>query len=325
MTIHPAIEAAEGIAECLLFPTAMEVDASERVPRSRLEMLADAGLFGLAGPGGTDLPTLCAVVERLASGCLSTAFVWIQHNTPVRELTGSANAALRAEWLPKLCSGAQLAGIALGGLQAGSAGLTAKPTEAGWLISGRAPYVTGWGLIDVLLAASMTPDGRVLRSLIDAEESATVIASPLRLIATNASATVSLEFDRHFVPAERVTSLEPYSAPAAYDGGGRPNGSLALGVARRCLQLIGPTPLDAELDARRRHLDDASDEDMAEARAATAAFAVKAATTLIVSQGSHSIHVNNHAQRLYREAAFLLVFGTRPAIRSLLLRRFGAS
>ena len=63
---------------------------------------------------------------------------------------------------------------------------------------------------------------------------------------------------------------------------------------------------------------------MAEARAAAAELAVRSAAALIAGQGSRSILIEEHAQRLYREAAFLLVFGSRAAIRSSLLRRLGA-
>ncbi|GEM_PF-6081155 len=38
-----------------------------------------------------------------------------------------------------------------------------------------------------------------------------------------------------------------------------------------------------------------------------------------------SVTVEAHPQRLTREALFLLVFGSRPGIKSALLRRFGAS
>jgi hypothetical protein len=34
--------------------------------------------------------------------------------------------------------------------------------------------------------------------------------------------------------------------------------------------------------------------------------------------------VDQHAQRLAREAVFLLVFGSRPGIKNALLQRFGA-
>jgi hypothetical protein len=40
--------------------------------------------------------------------------------------------------------------------------------------------------------------------------------------------------------------------------------------------------------------------------------------------GSQSVTVDQHVQRLAREALFLLVFGSRPGIKTALLRRLGA-
>jgi alkylation response protein AidB-like acyl-CoA dehydrogenase len=325
---HPLIATAEHLADHLLFPTAAQTDASILPARSHFDALAAAGLYALAAPpnlGGVDLPTLCAVVERLASACLNTTFIWIQHHTPVRELAASQNTTLRDTLLPKLCNGRSRAGIALGGLHQGSAGLRAEPIEGGWLITGTAPYVTGWGIIDLILVAALTPDGLALRCLVDAHKSPSLRPEPLRLLAANASGTVRAHFDHHFVPTERITSLAAYTPPPPYDGGGRPNGSLALGVTRRCLALIGPSPLDTELNARRQQLDEATKETMAEARAAAAALSVRAAAALIAHRGSRSIALGDDAERLYREAAFLLVFGSRPAIRAALLRDLSAS
>jgi len=39
----------------------------------------------------------------------------------------------------------------------------------------------------------------------------------------------------------------------------------------------------------------------------------------MVRTGSRAVLAGNHAQRLYREAGFLLAFGSRPAIRDELL------
>ena len=54
---------------------------------------------------------------------------------------------------------------------------------------------------------------------------------------------------------------------------------------------------------------------MAAARAAASAFAFQAAGVLVAAAGSHSILTGGHPQRLAREALFLLVFGSRPAIK----------
>jgi hypothetical protein len=49
---------------------------------------------------------------------------------------------------------------------------------------------------------------------------------------------------------------------------------------------------------------------------------MRAAVTLLVSVGARGVLLHEHAQRLVREAAFLLVFGSRPAIHAALLQRF---
>jgi alkylation response protein AidB-like acyl-CoA dehydrogenase len=65
------VEVARRIGEDVLFPAALAVDQADTVPAEHLDILAAAGLYGLAGPreaGGldADLLTLCSVVEVLA-------------------------------------------------------------------------------------------------------------------------------------------------------------------------------------------------------------------------------------------------------------------
>jgi alkylation response protein AidB-like acyl-CoA dehydrogenase len=324
------IALAEAIAERELFPRALATDAAELLPLANLDLLAEAGLYGLAGPaeaGGLDADprTAAAVTELLASGCLTTTFVFVQHHRAVRAVRDTANQSLRDDWLAPLCNGTKRAGIVLAGLRAGATQLMARQVEGGWLLDGNVPWVTGWGRIDVLLAMARTGDGKVVRALIDATPGEHLRVQPLRLIAANASGTAAVTFQELFVPAQRITSIEDYVAPPANEGGGRGNGSLPLGIARRCIALIGETPLHQELADRRNQLDEASDETMAAARAAAADLAMRAAASLVVTKGGSSLLLDQHAQRLACEAVFTLVFGTRPAIRAHLLDRLGAS
>jgi hypothetical protein len=48
---------------------------------------------------------------------------------------------------------------------------------------------------------------------------------------------------------------------------------------------------------------------------------MQAAAALVAVQGSRAILVDEHPQRLAREALFLLVFASRPAIKERLSRR----
>jgi hypothetical protein len=261
---------------------------------------------------------MAATFEAIAGGCLTTALVWAQHfgllgNT----LFGPDH--LRERWGEDLARGRLRGGIAFGGLLPGPPILTAVPAEGGWMLDGRAPWVSGWGRIDLIHVAARTSNDAIVNVVIDAQEAPGLTAARQRLVAIDASATVHLTFDGVAIPDDRVLSVHPYDPGASVGASLRMNGSLALGVAGRCLRLIGPSPLDAVLDARRAALDAASADAMAGERAAASSFAYQAAGALMAHVGSRSVLRSEHAQRLAREAQFLLVFGNRPMIREALL------
>ena len=138
----PAVErvlpAVRRLADETLFPEAMRVDGLDTLPAAHLDALATAGLYGApvpreAGGLGLDLGGICAVAEELASGCLATAFVWIQNRGLVTTLaTEAAPAALRDQWLGSLCQGKVRGGITTAGLIPGPPLLRAQPADGGW-------------------------------------------------------------------------------------------------------------------------------------------------------------------------------------------------
>ncbi len=317
------------VAEGVLFPGALETDLSRVVPLSRLDALAAAGLYGLFGPaeaGGLDADpvTGAEVTEILAGGCLTTAFVWTQHHSAVIALAHGASGMPVDEWLAPLCRGDLRAGVAFAGLRRpGPPILTAGRTSDGWVLQGSAPWVTGWGRIDVIHTAARDPDGNVVWLLVDATASRTLVIEPLELAAVNASATVSVRFDGHEVPADRLTLVEPYEAWLARDAAGLArNGSFPLGVARRCTALIGSDLFDEEIAACRSLLGESTPGTVVEARCRAADLAVRAASALVASGGGRSVLVSEQAQRLAREAMFLLVFGQTPSIRAAQLQNY---
>jgi alkylation response protein AidB-like acyl-CoA dehydrogenase len=89
-------------------------------------------------------------------------------------------------------------------------------------------------------------------------------------------------------------------------------------VVDRCRRLGQLDRLEPELAACRSTLDTATPQTMPAARAAASALAMRAASALMVSAGARGILAGEHAERLIREAAFLLVFGSRPGIRQAL-------
>ncbi|HEY7225926.1 MAG TPA: acyl-CoA dehydrogenase family protein [Micromonosporaceae bacterium] len=327
----PAIAAR--IADDVLFPAALDVDRADRLPVAHLDLLAAEGLYGVAAPpeaGGLGVQRMdvaADLVQTLASGCLATTFVLIQHHGCVIAATFSQQPGVRERWLQPLAHGTVRGGIALAGVRGGPNQVRVRRTERGFVLDGDIPWVTGWDMIDVVHVGAVDEDANVHFLLVDAAESPTLRVTPLDLAAVRASRTVTMHLAGHEVPADRLTGTRPYGEwERAEAGGSALNGFLALGVVERCARLLGgPDWLQRELTACRCDLLAAVSAEeptaTAPARAAASELALRAAAALSVHTGSRSVLRSEHAERLLREAAFLLVFGSRPAIREALLER----
>ena len=325
------LHTARQLADEVLFECALDVDAAGAVPEDNLDLLRDAGFYGLwtprevGGCGFNELERL-AILEALAGGCLTTAFVWAQHGG------GSAAAArmpsgspLHDRWARALATGESRSGVAFAHVLRPEPCLFAERCGDGWSLRGVAPFVTGWGHIDAVLTAAHTAD-RLVWMLIPATEPPTLQSRRLRLAAVDSSVTVEVHFDGHIVGDDQVVEVIGYDEwLAGYRLGLRTNGALMLGVASRALALLGPSPLDAELDTARRALHAAEVDDMPERRAQVGYVGIRATSALVSSVGGRAITLGNHGQRLAREALFLLVQGQTAEIRSGHLRRLGAA
>jgi hypothetical protein len=229
----------------------------------------------------------------------------------VRAAASSENSAAR-DLVPILCSGELRSGLALGGALPGEPLLVARQADGGWRLDGHSPFVSGWGRIDVVHTTARTDDGRVVWGLVDPQGLA---VRRLGLVALNATATVRAEFDGTVLPGDRVTAIHPYREAPTPPQVLRVHAALALGVASRCCRLIGASPLDDELRRYRAELDQLDPETIEAARAWPGELATRAAGTLLVSEGSSSLQMTGHAQRLAREALFALVYALRPRSR----------
>lgn len=336
------VERARDIADNVLFPAALAVDDADRVPPEHLDLLAAEGFYGAPADADLDFAGLAAIVEALASGDLATTLVWIQHLTPVMALLGETS-PLADAWLPALVAGERRGGIALAGLRPPKNFLRVRRSGRDFVLDGTVPWVTGWGMINVVYVAARDADDLVHFLLMDARRgevapiddtvAPTLRTETQRLVALQASNTVNVTFDGHHIPAERLVSTTPFDEWKSGDSGGSAlNGFLALGVVRRCAALLRDGPghrdgvaLATSADDCRSALLTADTAGTPAARAAASELAWRAAATLTTWQGARSVLRTNQAQRLVREATFTMVFGARPAIRDALLSRLGRS
>lgn len=330
------LAAARRVSDELLYPRAIATDRSPLLARELLDGLADVGLYGMAGPpglGGGRLPPdgHLDIIESLAAGCLTTTLVWLQHHGAVLALADDVAAGLRGRWLAPLCRGEVRAGAAFSGLRGRDGpAVTAVATTGGWLFSGCAPWVSGWSRIDVARTAACDANGTIVWSLVDAVEGPSLEVAPLALVAMGATGTVAVTFRDHFVSADRVLSRQALAEWIANDGSVptiRVHGALATGVAARGCALLGRADHDDELAAARGELTTAgaagNRERLLAARAWMLDLAVRTSSALVATRGGRALLLDDHAQRLAREALFLLVFAQTDEMRAAQLRLVG--
>ena len=335
--------------EDVLRPSAEQVDRTA-VSRTSLDAWAREGLLGLAGPrdhGGAQAPP--AVVREvqavLAGACGATWFVATQHSMPLTKLSASANGPLRERRLAALCTGEQLSGVAFSHLRRpGPPAVRATREPGGWRFDGHVAWMTGWGLVDLVLLAGRSDAGEVVFVLVEAREGGGVTASaPLALAAMSATRTVTLELEGLRVADADVVEVTDEQSWRTADALRTANvGPHVFGLQRECVRRLAETAsarddgtaaalahaLGQEGERLRRVADTLVDdvpahelvEDRLAVRASSLELAVRTATALVAASGGAAMSLDAAPQRLVREAVFYLVQAQTPPVREALLQ-----
>lgn len=330
------IDRARAFADDVLFPAALDVDRAGAIPDTHWAQMADLGLYGLAAPAdaggpGLGLFEIIDVIETMAAGCMATTFTWVQHHGVVMGLARTDNAQLRERYLADAVAGRVRGGVAFAGVIPDPPRMQARRVDGGWLLSGEAPFVSGWGIVDVVqMSAGDVDTADIVAALVPAAEQPGIVGiEPQHLVAAEGTRTVSLRVDDLFAADDVIVSRVPRADFLANQGVAvRLNGTLSMGIARRCVRLLdaagataAASALGAECDVVRARLD-AGLVDLTAlnaARADAAQLAVRAGAALVVAGGGPSLRVDAQAQRLAREALFVLVAASRAEVKRLLL------
>ncbi len=160
-------EAVRRFAETEIAPHAARIDRDNRFPRELWPMMGELGLLGITVPaeyGGAGMGYLAHLVamEEISRASGSVGLSYGAHsNLCVQNLYLNGNAAQRAKYLPKLCSGEWLGALAMsepgaGSDVVGSMSCRAELRDGVWIATGSKMWITTGPEADVLLVYMRT-------------------------------------------------------------------------------------------------------------------------------------------------------------------------
>lgn len=313
-----------------------------------VRLLAKAGYFGLGidpkyGGFGADEATRREYTERVASACGATAFTQQQLHSGGGFFGGARDMDAREEMLPRFASGELLCGVAFGHLRRpGPPMVVAQKVSDGVRVSGKAPWVTGWSLLDgFVLGAVDSESGNHIYLYVDKSSNRESVTAgpPMALLAMTATDTVEVAFDDVFIPSRFVLSERPAEAMRRADFCGiTGHVYLPLGCARGSIHYMrgvaqkqSSAEIAAAAEALAREVDACRTEaqrwngscaDMPEykeramhARTWAIVLSVRAAHAAVTATGGAAQILTNPAQRLMREATFFTTIGQTHDVR----------
>jgi len=197
-------------------PVAEELDREHRFPLEIVKKLGGLGLMGIPYPqeyggGGADNLSYAIAIEELTRVDSSVAITVAAHTSlGTWPIYAFGNDAQKQEWLPKLCSGEQLASFGLtepeAGSDAGNTRTTAKLSDGLWEINGAKQFITNAGtdISGCVTITARTGDGEISNLIVPNGTPGYEIEPPYRKMGWNASDTRPLSFNECRVPEENL-------------------------------------------------------------------------------------------------------------------------
>ncbi len=297
-------------------------------------MLARVGAMRWAGPmdlGGGDLSALELHFryEAVASASVSTALILTQRDSALSMISDCQGFARRQEILGQLCRNEIFATVGIAQLTTsrrhGPAALRAQRTAGGWRLNGVIPWCTGAAKAQYIVAGASTADQQQILFVLPTDRPGVSIGEPMPLVALRSTWTseVRLEdvdLEDQWVlkgPAEQVLGGRSKSLPAG-------QAFIATGLCQGALDLIAEHPSEQAAQAHERlsaHLEtvrsrvldvsapaNSAADAVAAVRGACNKLALRTTHTAVTLYKGSALLLDHPAQRLAREAMFLLVW-----------------
>lgn len=334
-------------------PAAQALDSSPAQLRNILGRMGKLGLGALRIPAEYGGPHLSETEFRRfqveaarASG--SFAFLQTQHQSAAAMLLRSENEDLKSEVLPAMVTFERGIGIGFSQLRRpGPPLMKATPTQGGYHLSGKVPWITGFGIYQEFLIGATLPDGQALFGIVPLTAQRGISISPvMKLAAMQSAQTVSAEFHEFLLPQPHVAFIRPADWIANNDAINITlQGHFAIGCALAGLDILEAnakakglpflaqthTQLLGEVEAAHKAVEEAppgKDEQSTPYRLKLRAWvidlAVRCAHAAVTSSSGAANSRNHPAQRIYREALVYTVSAQTSQVMEATLDRLAS-
>ena len=199
-------------------PDAERIDREDEFPEGIWHRLGELGLPGATideayGGSGFDLLTGVLIVEEMARTCPALALSYAAHaNLCADNLNRNADHARKQQYLPGLCSGDLVGGMALTEPNAGSDAVSiatrARKDGDGFVLNGTKMFITNAPVADVLIVYAKTdPEKKskgITAFIVEKEFPGFSVGAKLEKMGNRGSPTSEVIFEDCRVPAENV-------------------------------------------------------------------------------------------------------------------------
>ena len=234
MDFQDILSSTETYLQQCVSPGAEVIDSDSEALKIALTGLEDRSLLALRVPqkwGGSEisLPIFYEYQELTArySGALS--FLQTQHHSATAMLASSDNEMLKNRCLRAIAQKELRLGVGFSHLRrsssraflriasltlTGNPAVTATSAKDGYLLSGKVPWITGFGLFQKFIVAAVLPDDRAVFGLlpfanIESESGKIVFSEVMQLIAINSTNTVTATIDNWLLNESEIISVKP--------------------------------------------------------------------------------------------------------------------
>jgi short/branched chain acyl-CoA dehydrogenase len=231
-------------------PAAEELDRTKAFPYEIVQKLGKLGLMGVPHPqeyggGGAGNLAYTLVIEELARVDSSVGITVAAHTSlGTWPIVAFGSEEQKQEWLPRLCSGEQLAAFGLtepeAGSDAGNTRTRASEQDGDWVINGAKQFITNAGtdITGCVTITARTGEDEISNLIVPNGTPGYEIGEGYRKMGWNASDTRPLSFEDCRVPADNLLGQRGQGFRQflqTLDGGRIGVAAMGLGLAQGAL------------------------------------------------------------------------------------------